>query len=41
MINRISLTRFTTTENTLLNNDIEKTQYQSIGHEDWDNNEAW
>ena len=29
------------TENAVLDNDIAKMQYESIGHEDWDNNEAW
>jgi metal-responsive CopG/Arc/MetJ family transcriptional regulator len=29
------------TENAALDKDIAKMQYESIGHKDWDNNEAW
>lgn len=29
------------TEIAVLDNDVAKMQYESIGHEDWDNNEAW
>jgi metal-responsive CopG/Arc/MetJ family transcriptional regulator len=28
-------------ENAILDEGIAKMQYESIGHEDWDNNEAW
>jgi len=28
-------------ENAIIDESIAKMQYESIGHEDWDNNEAW
>lgn len=29
------------TEHAVLDDSLAKMQYESIGHEDWDNNEAW